>query len=212
MFRFANCAFCMCKPGCECISGCSPSCLITGRCVMAFQSYCYLRQSFIIAPQQMSVSKWHQLTNYKALRLIWHCAGSDQGLPLIAGIPKPLEHLSQQQENSPFGILLPFFMKWFRSANKGSLGQLNLCRCVPEQFRGIQRCDFSECVSIACVFLGVSLVKQEPIPAEETIPIFPKLIGSICVCLIDKGFNFYILSRKYDNNWSALCECHIKAA
>lgn len=64
------CAFCVWKWGCEYTSGCTPSCLITGWCVMAFQSYCYLRQSFIIVPQQMSISKWHQLTNYKSPRLI----------------------------------------------------------------------------------------------------------------------------------------------
>ena len=33
-------------------------------------------------------------------------------------------------------------MKWFRYANKGSLGQLNLCLCVCNQCRGIKRCDF----------------------------------------------------------------------
>lgn len=65
----------------------TPSCLITGWCIMAFQSYCYLKQSFIIVPQQMSISKWHQLTNYKSPRLIWHCAGSAQGLLLISAIP-----------------------------------------------------------------------------------------------------------------------------
>lgn len=97
---------------------------------MAFQSYCYVGQSFIIVPQQMSISKWHQLTNYKSPRLIWHFAGSYRGLLLISALPKPPEHFIQWQENSPFGILLPFFMKWFCSVNKGSLGQLNLCLCA----------------------------------------------------------------------------------
>lgn len=143
MFRSTRlCALCVWKRGREYTSGCVPSCLITGSCVMAFQSYCYLRQSFIIVPQQMSISKWHELTNYKSPRLIWHSAGSERGLLLVSAIPKPPEHISQLQNNSPFGILLPFFMKWFRSANKGSLGQLNLCLCVRNQCRGIKRCDF----------------------------------------------------------------------
>lgn len=89
-----------------------------------------------MVPQQMSISKWHQLTNYTSPRLIWHCAGSDRGLLLISAIPKPPEHLSRQQENSPFAILLPVFIKWFRSANKGSLGQLSLCLCAPDQCMG----------------------------------------------------------------------------
>lgn len=140
VYKFVH--FVVLKWGSEYTSGCTPSCLITGWCVMAFQSYCYLRQSFIIVPQQMSISKWHQLGNYKSPRIIWHCSGSDWGLLLISAIHKPLDNLGQYQENSPSGILLPFFflIKWFRSANKGSLGQLNLCVC--NQWRGIKRCDF----------------------------------------------------------------------
>lgn len=89
------CASCVWKWGSEYTSVCTPSCLITGWCVMAFQSYCYHRQSFIIVLQQTSISKWHQLTNYKSLRLIRHCAGSGWGLLLVSAIPKPPEHFSK---------------------------------------------------------------------------------------------------------------------
>lgn len=82
--------------GSEYTTGCTASSLIRGWCVMAIQPYCYLRQSFIIVQLQMSISKWHQLTNCsKSPRIIWHCAGSDRGLLLISAIPKLLDNLSQ---------------------------------------------------------------------------------------------------------------------
>lgn len=169
---------------------------------MAFQSYCYLRQGFIIALQQMSVSKWHQLTNYKSPRLIWHRAGSDWGLPHISAIPKTPKHFSQQQENGPFGATLLFFMKWLRFANKGLLGQLNsVCAwSVQEDTEmGHRRCLW-HCASIVCACIRA--VKRGAVPVDKTFPIFPDPIGSKRVCLIDSGVWFFsfLLRKKWQSS------------
>lgn len=52
-------------------------------------------------------------------------------------------------------------MKWFCSANKGLLAQLNLCLCVPDQFWWMQRCDFIDACGIAfplCICVCTSVL------------------------------------------------------
>lgn len=94
-----------------------------------------------------------------------------------------------------------FFMKWFCSANKGSLGQLNLCLRVPDQLGATQRCDFIDAYGTASLE-PVCVCKQEPVPVGGAVPIFPKLIGSKCVYPIDSKFSFpaFILGKIHNSS------------
>lgn len=154
---------------------------------MAFQSYCYLRLGFIIAPQQMSVSKWHQLTNYTSPRLIWHCNGSGWGLPHISVIPKPPKHFSQQQENSPFAIILPFL--WNDSILLTRvIRTIEFCVCLIRIPRWGHYWCLWHCVSIAAVCIRA--VKEEDVPVDKPFPILSEPIGSKRICLIDSSLWF----------------------
>lgn len=49
-----------------------------------------------------------------------------------------------------------------------------------DQCRGVKTCAFIDAcgtIFILCVRVCVSVVKQEPVPVEETLPIFPELFG-----------------------------------
>lgn len=123
---------------------CMPSCLITCIFIMTVQSHCYLRQSFLIEPQQTSVTTWHQ-----SARPIWRCAGSDQGLLLF------LSHWSILT-NSKKIIHFLFNCLGVKNdcyANTGSLGQLNLCLCEPNHYTGIVRSDIIDADNNAGIWL-----------------------------------------------------------
>lgn len=175
---------------------------------MAFQSYCYLRQGFIIVPQQMSVSKWHQLTNYKSPRLICPCSGSGWGLPHISAISKPPKHFSKQQENSPFGILLPFFMKWFHFANKGLLGQLNLCLCVSLISAGWYR-DVTLPMPVAMHVCCVGVAKRRAVPVERHSQYFWNQLDQNVFALLIRAFDFQLPPRKKTSNLRLTIHCEL---
>lgn len=178
---------------------------------MAFQSYCYLRQGFIIVPQQMSVSKWHQLTNYKSPRLICSCSGSGWGLLHISAISKPPKQFSKQQENSPFGILLPFFMKWFHFANKGLLGQLNLCLCVSLISAGWYR-DVTLPMPVAMHVCCVGVAKRRAVPVERHSHYFWNQLDQNVFALLIRAFDFQLPPRKKNFQFTSYPKVYPKAA
>lgn len=62
-----------------------------------------------------------------------------------------------------------------------------MCLYVPDQCKETPRCDFIDARGNAFLTQCVRVAEWEPVPAEETFPIFPEPIGSKCVCLIDSS-------------------------